>query len=285
MTDSTDWCRHCGEAETLTEEHLPPRVTGNAGEGRLFVERFGVLDPLRDYEDGHSIRSLCDGCNNKGTTRGLVKSYERFDADVKGYVNQAAAAFVHASGEEPQELWSVVKPNREAFMLPMDHGLGADLEQRENLCPGSIARHILGMVLAVQETRILLEAFPEAQEAYSTDEATTLGRLSLHVALADAGLQFLTHGAMDISLRLDGSEPPTTSNFWMVSFPPFLFILAEGPTAPITATRIDHWLAYPSRRQFSKKDRRVSYPIAHKGETLVGLMYQRLELSTNPVGT
>lgn len=275
------WCRHCGKVRKLTVEHLPPRSTGNDGVGRLYVERFGVFEILSDYKDGHAVRSLCEECNNKGTTRGLVKSYERFDADVKGYVNRYAAGFSHVSGLDPRELWTVVKASGEARDLPMDHGLGANREQRENLCPGSIARHILGMVLSAQETQMLVETYPEAREAYFSDDPTSLGQLSLHVALADAGLQLITRGMMRVTVRLDGSAPPTTSDFWMVSFPPFVFVLAEGPTAPITATRIDDWFAYPTRKQFTKKARKMSYPIAHQGEMLVGMMYQRLDGSPN----
>lgn len=38
------WCRHCGEFRLLTEEHIPPRATGNEGEGRLYVEKHGALE-------------------------------------------------------------------------------------------------------------------------------------------------------------------------------------------------------------------------------------------------
>ncbi|WP_205324299.1 hypothetical protein [Glycomyces sp. YM15] len=38
------WCRHNGEDKQITEEHIPPRATGNDGQGKLYVEKHGGFD-------------------------------------------------------------------------------------------------------------------------------------------------------------------------------------------------------------------------------------------------
>ena len=74
----------------------------------------------------------------------------------------------------------------------MDHGRGVDPGQRENLCPGSIVRQVLGMMLAVQDKPYLMEDHPQLQGAYFSDTPTSIGPMSLHVALADAGFGYFT---------------------------------------------------------------------------------------------
>lgn len=259
VDDNMGWCRHCGEDKQLTEEHIPPRATGNDGQGKLYVEKHGALDVLRDFQDGHSIRSLCEDCNNKGTTRGLVKAYTRWDEDVNAYLSRVASLFAHT---------------RHPFSVPMDHGRGVDPGQRENLCPGSIARQVLGMMLAVQHKPYLMEDHPQLKDAYFSDAPTSIGPMSLHVALADAGLGYFTgpFGAVRVDLRTGRSTGPDIS--WAIALPPFLFVLSEGASAPITAARIEQWLAYPTKRQFSKADRRQFYPPGNLREMLVAKMYQ-----------
>jgi hypothetical protein len=76
-----------------------------------------------------------------------------------------------------------------------------------------------------------------------------------------------------VSVNLTGQVESSTE-YWAVAFPPFLFFLTSGPEAPIEATRIDHWLEYPVSRAFSRSDRKVSYPIADQRELLVAKIYQ-----------
>jgi hypothetical protein len=69
------------------------------------------------------------------------------------------------------------------------------------------------------------------------------------------------------------------SDFWMISSPPFLMCLVDGPEAPITATRIDQWLESPIGAIFGRQDRTVNYPMAKRGEFLVEMLYGRTPLA------
>ncbi|WP_143034634.1 hypothetical protein [Glycomyces sambucus] len=98
--------------------------------------------------------------------------------------------------------------------------------------------------------------------------------MSLHVALADAGLGYFTgpFGAVQVDFRTGRSSGPAMS--WAIALPPFLFVLSEGASAPITATRFDQWLTYPTKRQFSKADRRQFYQPGDLRDTLVAKLFQ-----------
>jgi hypothetical protein len=77
-----------------------------------------------------------------------------------------------------------------------------------------------------------------------------------------------------VSIDHAGDGGSTSTEIWAVAFPPFLILLTGGPKAPIEATRIDQWLDYPVGIAFSKRDRRVRYPIADPRELLVSKLYQ-----------
>jgi hypothetical protein len=145
----------------MTEEHLPPKSAGNNSPIDLYNEQDGALIVPRSFQEGHTIPSLCKEHNNKASQRRLPQAYALWRNDVVGHLTQAAAAFHHASGHPPNDLWSVAQPNG-AFSLPMEHGTELGSDRIVNLHPGRIVRHVLGMVLAVQGSRYLLEANSQA---------------------------------------------------------------------------------------------------------------------------
>ncbi|MGW3399955.1 hypothetical protein [Streptomyces hydrogenans] len=271
-----DWCRHCGSHGPMTEEHLPPRVAGNQSPVTMYGGQGGALTVLRSFSHGHTIPSLCKADNNRASHRGLPEAYALWREDTIGHLREAAAAFHHASGQPHNDLFSIAAKDGGAFMLPMEHGTKLGSEHITNLNPGKIVRQVLGMMLAVQDTRYLLDKQPQLAAAYHSDESTSIEPFTLHLALANSGLCYFRNVVQSVSVSLTGQGASSTE-FWTVSFPPFLIFLASGPTAPIEAARIDHWLEYPVGRAFTKRDRKVRYPIADRRELLVAKLYQDLQ--------
>jgi hypothetical protein len=113
--------------------------------------------------------------------------------------------------------------------------------------------------------------------AYHSDEPTSIEPFALHIALANAGSAYFKDVLLPVSIDLTGNGKTDGTSCWLLCFPPFLVILTEGSEPPIEAIRIDQWLAYPSNQCFSKRDRKVSYPIADQRELLVGKLYQDRE--------
>lgn len=260
----------------MTEEHLPPKSAGNDSPINLYNEQDGALIVLRSFEEGHTIPSLCEECNSKASQRGLPQAYALWRNDVIGHLTQAAAAFHNASGYPPNDLWAIAQPNG-AFSLPMEHGTELGADRVVNLHPGRIVRHVLGMILAVQRSRYLLDDCSQLATAYHSDEPTSIEPLTLHVALANAGTSYFQDVLLSFSIDRMGSGNTDSTSYWLLCFPPFLVVLTEGSRPPIEAARIDQWLAYPTNQFFSKRDRKVSYPIADRRNLLVGNLYQNHE--------
>ncbi|MGN2638717.1 hypothetical protein ACTD5D_21600 [Nocardia takedensis] len=150
-----------------------------------------------------------------------------------------------------------------------------------NLHPGRIARQILGGILAVQNTRRLLDDHPRLQAAYFSEEPASIAPFTLHVALANAGTAYLNTSASAITIDL-ATGSSTADECWIMAFAPFLMILVEGEMSPITATRIDHWFQRPTNQAFGRRaDRTVTYPIARRGELPVESLYQGRERLPN----
>lgn len=270
-----DWCRHCAEDAAMTNEHLPPRAADNSSPLTLYNEREGELAAVGSYWDGHAIPSLCSPCNNSASRRRLPQAYTSWRTDVLGHINLAAATFEFQTGRARTDFWALQKPDGGAFYLPVEHGKGVDSKQMMNLHPGRIARQILGMILAVQASRELVDNHSQLVAAYSSDGPTSIEPFSLHVALADAGLNYFSSDARSIRIDLRTGHS-TDIGFWMISFPPFLMYLVNGPESPTAATRIDQWLTHPINHFFSKHEREVAYPIANRNEPLVAKMYADL---------
>jgi hypothetical protein len=268
----SDWCRHCGTHGPMTEEHLPPKVAGNTSPVTVYTEQDGVLAILRSYRDGHTIPSLCAACNNGASDRGMPQAYARWHDDTIGHLREAAAAFHYVTGQPHHDMFSVVKATG-AFTLPMEHGHMLGRERIVNLNPGKIVRQVLDMLLAVQDSRHLLDTDPQLTAAYFSDQPASIEPVTLHVALADAGLAYSRSGVLSALVDLTGAGS-SNSEFWVIAFPPFLIFLVNGPTAPIEATPIDQWLAYPVGRGFNRGERKVVYPIADPRTLLVAKLYQ-----------
>ncbi len=273
----------------MTEEHLPPKATGNDSEVTLFTKS---EDPARvvlhHFREGHALPSLCGSCNTGASNRGLPQAYTAWDRDVTAWIQRAALELCENYGAEPEDIWSVHHSDGRATELCINHGKGLDLDGMNNLHPGRIARQVLGMVLAVQRNDVLLKQHPQLAAAYFSEAASSIAPFSLHVALANAGINYLTSGAMlaTIPLTADAAAALADSgpeiHFWMISFPPFLICLSEGSTAPITAARIDHWFDQPTNKTFSKSMRKMAYPIALHREPVVRNLYAGLYEQTEP---
>jgi hypothetical protein len=257
----------------MTEEHLPPRVAGNKSPITVYNEQDGGLTVLRSFEGGHTVPSLCATDNTNASDRGLPQAYALWRNDTIGHLQEAAAAFHQVSGKPHNDMFFAVRKSG-AFILPMEHGTKLGSAHIVNLNPGKIVRQVLGMMLAVQNRRYLLDTQPQLAAAYRTDEPASIEPFALHVALANCGLGYFRDAVLSVSIDLTGDSKSRTTEFWAVAFTPFLILLTNGPKAPIEATRIDQWLDYPVGLAFNKHDRKVRYPIADPRKLLVSKLYQ-----------
>lgn len=250
---AVDWCRHCLREGVLTLEHLPPKSAGNDQPINL-VDPAGAI--LRAFDQGHAIPALCDGCNNGASIRGLPDDYRLWRNDVIEAIKATTAA---NSGGKPYNIWRT--------------SLSVDVSHSYALHPGRVARHVLGMLLAVQSRPQLVTDHPQLREAYFSEDAASIEPLTLHVALANTGFRYITDALTAVTTDLQhGTSEATDMHLWC--FTPFLATLVDGPAPPWPATRIDQWLGHPTSYHFRKKDRRVGYPIADRSDPAIAMLYQ-----------
>lgn len=248
-----DWCRHCANEDVMTLEHLPPKSAGN-DQPINFVDEAGTI--IREFSEGHAIPALCDGCKNGASTRGLPGAYKLWRNDVIAAIEATTTA---NSMGKPFNIWRT--------------SLSVDVSHSYALHPGRIARHVLGMLLAVQSRRPLIADHQQLGEAYFSEDEASIEPLTLHVALANTGFGYFTDVVAAVTVNLEqGTSDATDMRLW--SFTPFVATLVDGPAPPWPATRIDQWLGHPTSYHFRKKDRRVSYPIADRSHPAIGMMYQ-----------
>ncbi|MCC3318340.1 HNH endonuclease [Nocardia africana] len=283
MAMDVGWCRHCGDETEMSREHIPPEATGNDSAFTLYQQFGNEVKVFREFTNGHALETLCVDCNGGASERGLPQAYTAWHQDVLGHVHRCGAAYRQVTGGDPNDLWSLTRPDGAAFTLPLEHGRGVDRESLNNLHPGRIARQILGGILAVQDTRRLLADHPQLQAAYFNDEPTSIAPFTLHVALANVGTAYMNTSASTITIDLV-TGASTADECWILALSPFLMILVNGDESPVTATRIDHWFQRSTKVTFGRRqDRTVNYPIARRDELLVNTLHDGLDrLPPNP---
>src|SRR5438046_1262491 len=75
------WCRHCGEAGEMTDEHVPPRSTGNADPVGLLADPLdpkSIVRQVAEWREGHVVDTLDKRCNGRASNWGYVKEYRQW---------------------------------------------------------------------------------------------------------------------------------------------------------------------------------------------------------------
>lgn len=186
----------------MTREHLPPRSAGN-DQALTVLDGEGTL--IREFGEGHALRTLCGGCNKGASDRRLPLAYKLWHADVvEAIKTRTAAASVGSDLDRRSGSRSV----------EIDHSYA--------LHPGRIARQVLGMLLAVQAGPSLTEAHPQLREAYfSEGDGQSIGPLTLHLTLADTGFGYLKN-VLTAYVRDPRTKTVQATDIRLWSFPPLL---------------------------------------------------------------
>lgn len=69
-----------------------------------------------------------------------------------------------------------------------------------------------------------------------------------------------------------GAGTSTRMRLW--AFTPFVAVLVEGVAAPFAAARLDPWLGQPSSTHFTKRTRRVAYPVSDRSSVAIQWIYR-----------
>ncbi len=272
--DGGDWCRHCGAGARMTEEHLPPRSTGNKGAIRGWtdadvdpVDASVVQEAIRTWPDGHTVPTLCDPCNAKPSSWKYVLEYGRW----RDFFVEAMRIHVTETGSDP-------------FRAGRNH----DVELPYDFNPRRFAGQIAGMFLAAQRYPVLREGNPGLVEAVggglSRDEGPPGGvdvaPVDLRLGLGNADFVFSQNTAILGTTTAAGPRPsgllvpvPTTvtTSYQVGLFAPFVFTLVEsGPTPPWPSISITGWLQLGHHDRLSKQHRKIRVPVGLPPASAIG---------------
>jgi hypothetical protein len=259
-TSVVSWCRHCGLPAQLTDEHVPPRSTNNnAPVGRVadpFV-RDAVVREVAAWDEGHIVRTLDVGCNNRASRWGYVKEYRRWFELV---VDQAKAVV------------------RQTHIDPLRGAQPMEIELPYDVHPGRFVRQVLGMFLAVQATERSFVAHPKLPELIGPDPSDNSTRrvdgldiapLRLYLSVCNANWCYHETPMLTVTTTLDARSellwtPPssTPSQFddaLMLCLAPFAFVLTTKDARNL-GRDISTWTQWSVDQRPNKNQRRITLP-------------------------
>lgn len=134
----------------MTDEHVPPKSTGNDEAVHLVEDYFdldSVLAEVAEWDQGHVVRTLDRRCNGRASDWGYVKEYRRWhDLFKEAHRAGRATRIDPFRGDRP---WSID--------LPYD------------VMPARFVRQAIGMLLAVQASPDLLAGSPQLADLIAGD--------------------------------------------------------------------------------------------------------------------
>lgn len=274
---SLSWCRHCGRPNEMTDEHVPPKSTGNTGPVRVAdpFDGAAVLSEVAAWRDGHVVRTLCRTCNGRASDWGYVREYHKWhDLFVKA----------HTAGRRTK-----VDPFRGS---PFSATLPYDV------MPARFIRQVVGMMLAVQETEDLFAEHPQLAKLIDADPALPTGTrregveiepLHLYLSVYSGPWAYGTRPMAQVEVPLEpgalivppGSSSRTTT-LWVLALSPFVFIAADSP-GDRYGFEITTWARWRFDQRPSKSERGVTLPTVEDLEPgLRAMLQQRITWCATP---
>jgi hypothetical protein len=266
------WCRHCGDAGQMTDEHVPPRSTGNTEPVRRVVEPFdpsSVIQDVAGWKDGHVVRSLCEECNHRAGHWGYVAEYRRWH-DL--FVNHARK-LARTTGKDPLR-----GADRFQLTLPYD------------VFPARLVRQVLGVFLAVQASEHLFATCPalptligpgSASPRDALHEGVSISPLHIYMSVCNANMSYATQPMASVQVVLAKPDSalwtPRSSgridDFLMLALTPFTFVLTTQQSDRLGCD-ITEWTMWSRDRRPHKSDRSLDLPTVDMHESTVrGLVY------------
>jgi hypothetical protein len=245
----------------MTLEHVPPRSTGNNIPVRQIIDPIGGDDlarEVRDWRDGHAVRSLCSECNLRASRWGYVSEYRKWHdlVIVEAHRKAKRGGNDPLRGTEPFE-----------FSLPYD------------AMPARFVRQVIGMFLAVQEAEHLLASYPiladligpEPHEDRRRSEGLSIKPLRVLVSVANTKLAYVTKPLTELAFSQPASVYPTlwtppgaptqTHDIFLLALTPFLLILTDSGD-PHLGIDVGDWTVWAADQRPKRAERSLALSTA-----------------------
>lgn len=240
----------------MTDEHVPPKSTGNDEAVRLVEDPFdlgGVLAEVAEWGEGHVVRTLDLRCNGRASDWGYVKEYRRWhDLFKEAHVAGRARRVDPFRGDRP---WSIE--------LPYD------------VMPARFLRQVAGMLLAVQASPDLFAGSPQLADLIGGDlddaEKPRAGGLTIepmHVYLSvysgcwsyvSAPITSLTIDMTPTALVVPLEARARAVDVYVLALAPFVFVAS---TAQLDNLGLDvsDWAAWERSQRPRRSERLLHIP-------------------------
>ena len=240
----------------MTDEHVPPRSTGNDGPVRLIEDPFdlqGVLRQVAEWDEGHVVRTLDGRCNGRASAWGYVKEYRRWhDLFKEAHVAARATRIDPFRGAQP-------------FSIDLPH----------DVMPARFVRQVVGLVLAVQESPQLFVGAPQLADLVGGDPddeeqprsgGLPIEPLHLYMSVYSGAWCYGTCPLTGLSLDLRPSPiifpagaRVVETDVYLLGLAPFVFVATSKPQDNVGLS-VNEWATWERSRRPVRRDRSISVP-------------------------
>lgn len=257
------WCRHCGDSGEMTDEHVPPKSTENQQPVGSIDDPFGTYSIVREvaeWDEGHVVKSLDLECNGRASRWGYVREYRGwYDLFRSAAIEKAKITKVDPlRGDQPFEL---------------------DLPY--NVHPARFVRQVVGMFLAVQQTRDLIDGYlslgqligPESSSLHDRrKEGVDIAPLSISMSVCNGRWSYTKRPMSTVEMKIrkisetnetDAQYQSNMTETSVLSLAPFAFVLSTGKFQGL-GYEITEWTKWPVDRRPSKSSRMLRIPTADR---------------------
>jgi hypothetical protein len=240
----------------MTDEHVPPKSTGNSEPVNLVEDPFdlpGVLQEVAEWDEGHVVRTLDLRCNGRASEWGYVKEYRRWHDLVKA---------AHVVGRAKR-----IDPFRGDQPFP--------IELPYDVMPGRFVRQVVGMLLAVQASHELLAGHPHLAELIGGDSVNDdqsrgpglpIEPLHLYMSVYSGSWAYATDPLGSLATDLSASPlilPPgartSEADVYVLALAPFAFVASSDQKENL-GLGINDWATWERSRRPGKRERALLLP-------------------------
>lgn len=240
----------------MTDEHVPPKSTGNDDPVQLVEDPFdqqSVLRQVAEWDEGHVVRTLDRRCNERASDWGYVKEYRRWhDLFKDAHVAGRATRFDPFRGDQPFPM-----------QLPYD------------VMPARFIRQVVGMLLAVQESPELFAGSPQLADLIGGDQeddeepsgaGLSIEPLHLYMSVYSGSWGYGTCPLSSVTIDLRPSSlvvPPgaraRSVDVYVLALAPFAFVASGEPQANVGRS-ITEWATWERSQRPRRSERALDVP-------------------------
>lgn len=252
----------------MTDEHVPPKSTGNDEPVQLVDDPFDLQSVLRqvaEWDEGHVVRTLDRRCNGRASDWGYVKEYRRWhDLLKEAHVAGRATRIDPFRGDQPCSI-----------ELPYD------------AMPARFVRQVVGMLLAVQESPELLAGSPQLADLIGGDPdddeqprstGLSIEPLHLYMSVYSGAWAYGTCPVTSVTIDMTSSAlivPPGARardvDVYLLALAPFAFV-ASSERQENVGMSINGWTTWERSQRPGRSERSLIMPTVDMMQTGIRAM-------------